>query len=167
MLLGRGILVSLEAVIVVFEVRKLQQLVLWFEERLLLAGTVREVGLGLSSAQGQQVVVLLPVDSDGTVVEALEKVCSTAAAVVVVVVVAAAAAAVDMLGSDSLERNILAVAADTTGDIAAVGEDLENAGTTLDTAVEEGAADSDSATELAKGSFVVYVEVWKTPFDKT
>lgn len=145
-LLGRGIVVSLEVAIVVFEAYVLQQQEMQVAERLVLVDKVPGAGLGLSSAQGQQAVVLLLLYADGAdaVVGELEKGYNTAS-------VASAAVAVDMVGSGSLGRDGLASAAGTIGDIAAV--------------------DSDSATELAKGSLPVsvggYVEAWNTPFGKT
>lgn len=94
----------------VFEVCMLQQLAVSLEERLVLVDRVPRVGLGLSSAQGQQAAVLLSVGSDGAVGGALEKVYTVVAIV-----------AVHMLGSDSLERDSPAEV-DTAGGIAG-GED--------------------------------------------
>lgn len=72
-----------------------QQLVVSLGERLVRVDTAPRVGLGLSSAQGQQAAVLLSVRSNGAVGGALEKVYTVVAAVV----------AAHVLGSDSLERD--------------------------------------------------------------
>lgn len=160
-LLGRGIEVLLEAVIVVFAACMLQQLTVSLEEILVLEDTAPWVGLGLSSAQEQLVEVLLPVGSDGAAVGALDKVYSAA-------VVAVAAA--ELSDSDNLERDSPAefdrgIAVEEVAD-----EDSGVADMIQDTAVEE-AADSESAKELAKGSLSVpavgYIEARNTPFGKT